>query len=277
MDETAADWNDLKFFLAVARHKGLSGAARQTGISPATLGRRMQALEQSTGIEIFHRHARGYDLTEQGEALFAKVAELDASVRPLFERRKDGEKTLVKLSAGQWTLHALSSKVTQIQETAPDAYLRFISADEYLNINHREAVIGIRNQRPQQTGLACRKIGVVSFAGYARDSSINGWIRVASTAPSARWLAAQEDAKIVMEVNSSVLAKTLALEGVGRVVLPCFIGDRTPGLAKVHEVIPELDHDQWLVSHDDDRFIPAVRQVLDATYAALTSIITSLA
>ena len=50
MNEMNFDWNDLKFFLAVARHKGLSGTARQTGISPATLGRRMQALEHATGV-----------------------------------------------------------------------------------------------------------------------------------------------------------------------------------------------------------------------------------
>lgn len=275
MNEKIADWNDLKFFLAVARNKGLSGAARQTGTSAATLGRRMQALEQSTGIEIFHRHARGYDLTEEGEILFAKVSELDATVSPLFERNKEREKTLVKLSAGHWTLHALSSRIAQISKAAPDAFLRFISADEYLNINHREAVIGIRNQRPHQNGLACRKIGTVSFAGYAADTSITGWIRVASTAPSSRWLASQSGERAVMEVNSSQLAKELAVKGVGRVVLPCFIGDHIPALTKVHGLIPQLDHEQWLVSHDEDRFIPAVRQVLDEAYKALTAIVRS--
>ena len=113
MIEKTSDWNDLKYFLAVARHQGLSGAARQTGMSPATLGRRMKALEQSTGIEIFHRHARGYDLTEQGEALFAKVAALDADVRPLFSGDGGQKRTLVKLSGGHWTLHALASYIPQ--------------------------------------------------------------------------------------------------------------------------------------------------------------------
>jgi len=267
------DWNDLRLFLAVARHKGLSGAARQTGTSAATLGRRMQALEQATGLEIFHRHARGYDLTEQGDALFAKLSQLDAEIRPLFAREGGREKTLVKLSAGHWTLHALSQQIQQITQAAPDALLRFISADEYLNINHREAVIGIRNQRPHQNGLACRKIGTVSFAGYAAEPSVKGWIRVATSAPSSKWLASQSDARTVIEVNSSQLAKELALQGVGRVVLPSFIGDQIPALTKVHAKIPELDHEQWLVSHDEDRFIPAVRQVLDQTYKVLKAII----
>jgi len=272
MNEMNADWNDLKFFLAVARHRGLSGAARQTGMSAATLGRRMQALEQSTGIEIFHRHARGYELTEQGDALFARVAALDAEVRPIFAREGRHQKTLVKLSGGHWTLHALANHIPQISNAAPDAILRLISATDHMKINHREAVIGIRNQRPEKIGLACRRVGTIAFAGYATDASIKGWIRVASKAPSAQWLAAQSDFDIVMEANAPRLAKDLAMQGIGRVVLPCFIGDRTPELVQVHPPISELDHDQWLVSHDEDRSIPAVRQVLDETYKALVSI-----
>ena len=273
MDEKNFDWNDLKLFLAVARNKGLSGAARDTGSSAPTLGRRMQALEKATGEEIFHRHARGYDLTEQGEAFFSRVVELEASVIPLVSTKDKAGKTLVKISAGQWTLNALSRNIHKITDAAPDALLRFISADEYLNINHREAVIGIRNQRPEQLGLACRKVGTVSFAGYATDPSIEGWIRVTANTPSAKWLASLSGVRTVMEVNSSQLAKQLALKGVGRVVLPCFIGDRIQGLSKVHALIPELDHEQWLVSHEQDRFIPAVRQVLNATYDVLKQVI----
>jgi len=273
MNETNPDWNDLRFFLAVARHKGLSGAARDTGMSAATLGRRMQALEQSTGIEIFHRHARGYDLTEQGEVFFARVAALDVELRPLFARTGRHERTLVKVSGGHWTLRALAQYIPQISKAAPGAMLRLISATDHMKINHREAVIGIRNERPEKSGLACRRVGTVAFAGYATDGAVTGWIRVASKAPSARWLAAQSDATIMMEANAPRLAKDLALQGVGRVVLPCFIGDRIPELVQVHPRISELDHDQWLVSHDEDRFIPAVRQVLDATYKALSAII----
>ena len=273
MNEMMSDWNDLKYFLAVARHKGLSGAARQTGLSAATLGRRMQALEQSTGIEIFQRHARGYDLTEQGEALFARVSALDADVRPLFARKGGRERTLVKLSGGHWTLHALAAHIPRISKAAPDAKLRLISATDHMKINHREAVIGIRNQRPDKAGLACRRVGTIAFAGYATHAAVSGWIRVASKTPSARWLAAQDDTDIVMEANAPRLARDLAMQGIGRVVLPCFIGARTPGLVQVHPQISELDHEQWLVSHDEDRFIPAVRHVLDETYKALCSII----
>jgi len=140
MVEMISDWNDLKLFLFVARHKGLSGAAREAGLSAATLGRRMQALEQATGIEIFHRHARGYDLTERGEALLARVAALDADVRPIFARDQSHAQTLVKFSGGHWTLHALAPHVPSICQAAPNAMLRLISAtDGSLPRRHRRA------------------------------------------------------------------------------------------------------------------------------------------
>jgi len=262
MDAKNSDWNDLKHFLSVARNKGLSGAARQTGISAATLGRRMQALEQATGIEIFQRHARGYGLTADGEALFARVSALDADVRPIFARDGERQKTLVKLSGGHWTLHALAHHIQHISDAAPDTRIRLISATDHMKINHREAIIGIRNQRPERAGLAGRRVGKIAFAGYAIDQ-----------APSALWLAAQDDFSIVMEANAPRLAMDLALQGIGCVVLPCFIGDTIPKLVKVHPNIPGLEHEQWLVSHDEDRFIPAVRKVLDETYTALRTII----
>jgi len=271
MNEMNSDWNDLKYFLVVARHKGLSGAARETGLSAATLGRRMLALEQSTGSEIFHRHARGYELTEKGEALLTSVSAIDAAVRPLYPSNEGDRKTLVKLSAGHWTLHALSHRIPDIQRAAPDARLRLISATDYLKINHREASIGIRNQRPDQAGLACQKIGTVAFAGYAVSETVTGWIQVASKAPSARWLAAQSHMQVVMEANAPRLAKDLAIQGLGRVILPCFIGDQILDLVRVHPEIADLEHDQWLVSHDEDRFIPTVRRVLDATFKAMTA------
>ena len=76
MDEKKTDrpdWNDLRLFLAVAREGGLSPAARAAGSSPATLARRMLALERRLGRELFVRHERGYALTDGGRALLGDL------------------------------------------------------------------------------------------------------------------------------------------------------------------------------------------------------------
>ena len=73
------DWNDLKFFLHVARLGGLSQAAETTGLSAATLGRRVTALEHEIGRALFHRSQTGYRLTRAGEDLLAHAEEVEAA------------------------------------------------------------------------------------------------------------------------------------------------------------------------------------------------------
>ncbi|MEL7415903.1 MAG: LysR family transcriptional regulator, partial [Pseudomonadota bacterium] len=67
------EWSDLKSFLAVARTGGLSAAAAESGASPATLGRRMTALESALGQRLFLRGARGYALTDEGATLLKQA------------------------------------------------------------------------------------------------------------------------------------------------------------------------------------------------------------
>ena len=148
----------------------------------------------------------------------------------------------------------------------PATRLRFISAEHVLDISHREAVIGIRNQRPDQAGLACRQIGRVQFAGYAVNKDAKQWVRVTGETPSAQWLAAQPSSTIGIEVSSPRNALDLVTGGGFRALLPTFIGSTQKGLIKVTPSITELNHDQWLVTHQDDRFVPEVRRTIDRVY-----------
>lgn len=271
MNETNVDWDDLRLFLAVARGGGLSAAARATGKSAPTLGRRMLALEAATGTELFRRLPRGYELTEQGTALLAKAVHLEAQIGAL-ARPAGGAPVTVKVSAGSWMTYALCKHIRAIQDADEKTRLTFISAEHTLDISRREAIIGIRNRRPEQRGLACRKIGRVNFAGYATSRKIKPWVKVATRTPSALWLAEQPDEPICVEVSAPRGALDLACAGVARAVLPTFIGDAQEGLVRVTPVIAALAHDQWLVTHQEERFQPQVRQVIDRIYKAARGI-----
>ncbi|WP_283781072.1 LysR family transcriptional regulator [Ruegeria spongiae] len=253
------DWDDLRLFLAVARGGGLAAASDMTKKSAPTLGRRMVALEKRLGMDLFIRLPRGYALTAEGEALLAKLAEVESRIAPLSEAGKE-RKPLVKLSAGTWMTHLLCQQARQI--TGGDVSIRFIAADHVLDIRHREAVIGIRNRRPEQTGLACRRVGQVAFAVYASDPAVTTWARVVGRTPSARWVAETSAGQPAIEVTDPRNALDLALAGSARTVLPCFIGDRTEALTRLSRPIDDLSHDQWLVTHDEERFAPAVRTVI---------------
>ncbi len=272
MNEMGLNWEDLRLFLAVARVGGLSAAASVTGKSAPTLGRRMLALEAAVGSELFRRRPRGYELTEEGEDLLARTVDLEAQIRPL--ARPDGGKgaAAVKISAGSWMTYVLCRHIKAIQSGLGATRLQFISAEHVLDIAHREAVIGIRNRRPEQRGLACRKIGRVQFAGFAVDRSVKPWVKVAVKTPSAAWLAAQPHKETAVTVTSPRNALDLACSGAARAVLPTFIGDAQEDLLRVTPTIPELSHDQWLVTHDEERFQPNVRRIIDRIYEVARSL-----
>jgi len=268
MNERKLHWDDLQLFLSIARHSGLAGAAKETGKSPPTLGRRMQALEEALGQELFLRHARGYDLTDEGQVLLGRAQDLEQQILPLQDLQNE-KYPLVKISAGSWMTHVLCQEAAEILRGDLKARLRFISAEHVLDITRREAVIGIRNSRPEQRGLACRKVGKVKFAGYATDPKIKEWIQVQNNTPSANWLAEQEGFAISAQVTAPRNALDLAIAGIGRALLPTFIGDRESGLSRVTKPIEELTHDQWLVTHQEERFLPAVRQTIDRIYSII--------
>jgi DNA-binding transcriptional LysR family regulator len=267
MNEMNVDWDDLRLFLAVARGGGLSTAARATGKSPPTLGRRMLALEAATGTELFRRLPRGYELTDQGAALLTKAVDLEAQIGSLSRSAGTGQIT-IKVSAGSWMTYALCNHIQAIRQTDERVSLVFIAAEHVLDISRREAVIGIRNRRPEQRGLACRKIGGVNFAGYATSRKIKAWVKVSARTPSALWLSEQPDEPIAIRVSAPRNALDLACAGMARAVLPTFIGDTQKDLVRVTPVIAALSHDQWLVTHQEERFQPKVRNVIDRLYKA---------
>ncbi len=263
MNEKTDSWEDFRLFLAVARTGGLSPAGRLTGKSAATLGRRMLALERSTGRELFVRHERGYELTAQGRELLAELTPIESGILRLEKRPQQIDRPLVKVSAGTWTTMALLARLDDLSGEPADVRLRFVSAEALLDISRREVVIGIRNERPTDTALAGRKLTRIEFAPYATDPDTKGWIKVAAQTASAGWVSKTIGNDAYCEVSAPRNSLDLALNGKGIAVLPTFIGDTQLTLQRVGETIPELSHDQWIVTHQDDRHFPEVRRVID--------------
>ncbi|MGJ3262830.1 MAG: LysR family transcriptional regulator [Salinarimonas sp.] len=261
--EKDVGWSDLHLFLAVARAGGLSPAVRNTGRSAATLGRRMRALERALGRELFVRHDRGYEPTADGRKLMDDLAEIEGRILRLTVRPEAGERPLVKVSAGTWTTLALLERLDEIIGSPADVRLRFIAAESILHISRREAVIGFRNRPPSEDGLAGRRLARVEFAPYAAPGAPERWIKVAADTPSARWLADTIGTDAVCEVNAPRNSLDLALAGQGVALLPTFIGDAQARLRRAGPPIPELAHEQWLVTHQDDRHLPEVRRTID--------------
>ena len=256
-------WNDLAAFLAVARLGGLSAAARATSSSAPTLGRRMRALERRLGRELFVRRTHGYDLTGEGARLCRDLAAAEAGIARATAPPPGEAPPLVRIAAGTWTMLALVDALPAILGDPPDLRVRLVQGEDVLSIPRREAAIGFRSRRPVEPGLAGRRLRRVEFAPFATPGAPDRWVVVRADTPSARWVAGRCGDRIACETTVPRLALDLALKGLGRVLLPGFLGDRLAPLGRVGPPVEELAHEQWLVSHDEDRRLPEVRAALD--------------
>jgi DNA-binding transcriptional LysR family regulator len=272
--KTGPDWKDLAYFAAIARTGGLAKAAQETGVSVATLSRRMKAFETSLGRRLFLHGADGYVLTSDGQALAEKMRLMEEAAQQITKWHTASEgPACVRISAGTWTAFDLAERLPTFW-SASDAWVpEFLYSDTDLDIARREVDIGIRNRMPDQPWLARQQIGTVEYAVYGADETVSGWIGPAWKAtlvPSSEWIKQNHGNDIVTKANSPHLAAALARAGIGRVVLPTFTGRRIAGLMSLSDPIAELGHAQWLVSHHDARKEPPIRAALDAIGDYLT-------
>ncbi len=272
-------WDSYQLFLAVARQGGLTAAAEVTGLSAATLGRRMVELEQALGRELFLRSQTGYRLTADGSQLLEHLVELEAGSRRVEEwRRGTSGQSLVRISLGTWIAWLLCQNMSVIRTPRDDFRIDLHVAEHRARLAHRESDIGIRAFEPEEPNLAAIPAGEVAYAAYkARNREWLGpepWVAVDDeNAVSAylRWPRQQATDRIAVTVNRPRSLRDLIRAGAGLSVLPCFVGDLDPMLERAGEEIPELRHRQWIVMNNDDRHRSDIRMVADRLAKLLKS------
>lgn len=273
------NWDDLRLFLSVARLGGLAGAVPVTGVSAPTLSRRMTSLERSLGVSLFVRRRDGYVLTAAGKQLLELAEALEAGALGVERWRTAADPhPVVKIAAGAWTSAFIARHMSDLIDNCEDLSIEILTGTEPADLLRREANLGLRNRRPEALGLAGKLLVPVAFAVYGEKAFVRSrpeatderrfvacrWITFSPPGPkaaSAVWLDQHlhRDARLRCSTAHAVLEAAQA--GMGLCVLPCFIGDSEPKLARASGIIAALAHDQWLVSHDDDRRNKHIEQV----------------
>ncbi|MDL2401492.1 LysR family transcriptional regulator [Rhizobium mayense] len=274
-----ATWDSYQLFLDVARGGGLTGAASSSGLSPATIGRRMLELESQIGRSLFQRSQVGYVLTADGQELFDQLLEMEAAARKVDTWQRDAQgAAAVRIAAGTWVGWLLSQNMPSICSERDGFRIDLHLAERRASLAHRESDIGIRAFEPEEINLAAVKTGDVAYAAYqARNMRFAGprrWIAVAEEeAISAylRWPHQNEREAIAVTVNRPRSLYDLVLAGSGVAVLPCFVGDLEPRLERVGEEVASLRHGQWIVMNDADRHRREIRTVVDRMTRLLKS------
>lgn len=273
-------WDDVRLFLAVARSGGLAGAVPLTGLSAPTLGRRVLALEQALTVPLFERRRDGYDLTAAGRDFMATAEGLEREAFAIERWRSAlSPQASVRIAAGAWTSAFLAGQVAALRDGPDDPGIEILTGAGAADLVRREAQLGIRNRRPERLGLAGRRLQRVAFAVYAAPSVLRAqaearderrfmacdWIAFGTpdaAVPSARWLERRLERPVVLRCSAPQPVLDAAVAGVGLCVLPCFVGDRVAALRRASSTIDELAHEQWLVSHDEDRHNRSIRSVM---------------
>jgi DNA-binding transcriptional LysR family regulator len=263
--------DDIVLFLAVADHGSLSGAAQQTGNSVPTLGRRMTALETALGMRLFQRGPRGYTLTASGVALRDEATDLHALSGRLNAFKSSNKRPRVRITAGFWTSEFLIRHLSRFWNADMDWVPEFLPSRMMLDIARREADIGIRNRRPDQSWLAGQSTSRIRYAPFAHSRPASGWVTLpedASQTASQNWVRRHHRKDIVTTASDPRLALDIVASGIGQMVLPTFVG-QAHKLAQSGPDIEELAHEEWLVSHHEARHDPPIRQALNGISAIL--------
>ncbi len=170
------DWDKLRVFHAAASAGSFTHAGEALNLSQSAVSRQVSALEQDLKTHLFHRHARGLLLTEQGDLLFRTVQDvmgkLEAARLRLADAREkpDGElRVTTTLGIGSvW----LASRLGDFIELYPDVKLRVILTDDELDLSMREADVALRLREPSQPDLIRRRLFTVHYHLYASPAYI---------------------------------------------------------------------------------------------------------
>ncbi|MCW5615001.1 MAG: LysR family transcriptional regulator [Rhodocyclaceae bacterium] len=270
-------WDDVRYFLALARLGSLSAASRSLDVEHSTVARRVEALERALGLRLFDRLPRGWTLTTEGEALVVQAKGLEDQAIA-FSRAALGVASLagtVRISAPPMTAsHFLAPRLATLREAWPDIDLELIGESRDADLAHGEAELALRLARPTAAGLAARALGRMGSGLYASPAHavrppqewvFLGYDRSLGQVAQHTWLEGIADGRrFVLRSNDLAVLYQACRAGLGIALLPHFLARSDAALVAVPCDNAPPPRSLWLVVHPDVRRSPRVRAVADS-------------
>jgi molybdate transport repressor ModE-like protein len=271
------DWDDVRFFLAVAREGTVRAAAERLKVNHSTVLRRIAQLEERLGAHMFEKLPSGYRLTDAGEEILELAGQMEASSNQLETRvfgRDESVRGLLRVTlAPVLATHLLMPDIAEFARLHPDVEMEILPSGELANLTNREADVAIRVVYDRKTlplnlhGLK----GPEVFGGvYMSRDLLDVW---RAGAPDAiRWIVISShgipDWARKGEVRTTEVpfrttdgeAQIVAVrQGIGITTLPCFIGDADPLLVRVPGTDLHLHGTLWVLTQGETRKTKRVR------------------
>lgn len=284
------DWNDLRYFLAVARGGSTLAASRQLRTSQTTVARRIAALERALGVPLFDKRQAGYALTPAGEQLVPRAEQVEVSAAGFVEvatsQGRDLTGTVCVTTHEMFNVTILPPMLRELHELHPEIIITVDTREELLDLGSGAADIAFRTTTAtrQPAGVVGRRLCTDDWTLYCSrdyaekhglpeskaDLKKHSLIGGGGTNLWRHYLAWLRD--LDLEENVAVIhASPVGLlsgvrSGFGIGVLPCIVADAEPDLIRCFP--PRADHGRslWLLTHERVRRMPRVRVVIDLLY-----------
>lgn len=264
-----SEWDDLRFFLAVARSGSISGAAKQLGVNHSTVSRRINTYEKSHDVRLFDRVPTGYELTAAGEHIFHHALEIEQRVQSV-ERELFGRDTRLQGPVRVTCYHGIATQVIipelgRFREQYPDIDLELIITTDVRDLSAREADIAVRGTPQPPEHLIGRKVasfvhGIYTSEAYMKRGLMRDELILWRNDPEVfDWVQANyPEARVALRVDDVLSMAEAVRAGLGLARLPCHTGDMI-GLYRLPIDLPPSEWGIWILSHADLRATARVR------------------
>lgn len=272
------DWEDVRFFTALARHGTLAATARSLKVTHATVARRLANFETTLGRPLFTRSAAGFALNAEGAAALAEAAQMEMAAGALAGRRErgDGIAGNVRITSARIFIDGfLAERLAPLQASHPALDLELIATSRNLSLARREAEIALRLARPVSGELLARRIMTVEYGFYAAPDYLKrlrggeqpvfiAFDDASDYVPEAGW--AQKflsGRRVLLRANSQLSQALAARAGRGVALLPGLVARTLGGLTTVEFDETPPARELWMLMRPDVARLARVRTVAD--------------
>ena len=286
------DWNDLRYFLAVARGGSTLAAGRALRVSQTTVARRIAALETAIGFPLFEKRQAGYTLTPAGEELVERAHQVDLAATAFSEaaaaEKRDTSGTVRITTQEIFAVTLLAPILRDLHAQHPEIHIELDDSQDFRDLGEGEADIALRSATGDLgPGVVGRRLGnddwtLYCSRGYAAEhgvpsnrAQLKKHAFIGGGGPKlwraySAWLHDLGlDDRVIMHHASAMGMMSAIRSGLGIAVLPSIVADTDPELVQC--VPPKDGHKRsmWLVTHERVRHTPRVRVVIDFLYERL--------
>ncbi len=270
------DWNDVRFFLEVVHSGSVSRAAQHLGVNQTTVSRRISALEDHLGKQLFDRSGHSWVITPVGEKLVSSAEtmadEADTIERHVMADSQELSGQLCVTVGGITTQHLVMPALRVFTQRYPNVDLKIIPTQDDLDLAAREADIAVRLTDEPPLNLVGKRIGQLAYSIYGTQEILKEvetnrdncdvpcitWVGDGHT--RALWIERSfSKTRRVYRTSEMGVMLQMVKHGTGIAQIPCVLGDPDPSLHRIPARYIESGWSLWVLSHVDLRTTARVR------------------